>query len=81
MPLFAEPCSSFDISHPGNVKLIATGLEHACFLVETGLGLEVIGKICMHLFWGTTEESGHRSLVFEKTDGSVSVHHPNGRYR
>ena len=53
------------------------GLEPMCSHIETGLGLEVTQKICMHLLWCTVEELDHRSLVFEKTIGNVSVHHRN----
>ena len=63
----------FDITRLSHVRLTSTDLERTRDFYESGLGLEVTESSSTHLYLRAIEESGHHSLVFEKTGGAAAV--------
>lgn len=62
----------FDITRLSHVVLTSRDLQATRYFYETGLGLEVTFQDESMLCLRAIEESGHHSLVFEKTDQTGS---------
>lgn len=71
MPLIQHSADiPFDITRLSHVVLNSSDLDKTRFFYETGLGLEVTHACAERLCLRAIEESGHHSLVFEKSDGA-----------
>ena len=58
----------FNVTRLSHVVLTSHDLDTTRYFYETGLGLEVTGHDANRLCLRAIEETGHHSLVFEKTD-------------
>ncbi|MEX0285592.1 MAG: VOC family protein [Paracoccaceae bacterium] len=58
----------FNITRLSHVVLTSRDLDKTRFFYESGLGLEVTAQDDTALYLRAIEETGHHSLVFEKTD-------------
>ena len=63
-----NPAPPFNTTRISHLVLTSRDLDRTRFFYETGLGLEVTGQEADCLFLRALEETGHHSLVFEKTD-------------
>ncbi|WP_299951178.1 3,4-dihydroxyphenylacetate 2,3-dioxygenase [uncultured Ruegeria sp.] len=59
----------FNITRLSHVVLTSKDLDKTRYFYESGLGLEVTSHEDTHLCLRAIEETGHHSLVFEKSDG------------